>query len=256
HGTDNLLDIYVQKTVTNIQPTIVNVHGGGWVYGSKELYQYYCMDLAMRGFTVVNINYRLAPENRFPSAVEDINMVMHFLAASGNKYFVDKNRLIMVGDSAGGQLVSHYAAILTDPEFAALFDFDVPDVTVRALGLNCGAYNGRTMAENGLNEVFSEYLGIIGSEPSAELLEKIDTMKHITTAYPPSYVMSSEADFLLQEAEPMFKCIASKGVPAVKKVYGSKDRPEIGHIFHVNIRLDEAAKCNDDECEFFRKHLD
>ena len=68
YGKDNLLDIYVNKNVTGIQPAIVNVHGGGWVYGCKEVYQFYCMSLALKGFTVVNINYRLAPENRFPAA--------------------------------------------------------------------------------------------------------------------------------------------------------------------------------------------
>ena len=79
----------------------------------------------MRGFTVVNINYRLAPENKFPAAVEDINMAVKFIEEQGKDYFIDKDRLVMVGDSAGGQLVSHYAAILTNPEFAKLFDFEV-----------------------------------------------------------------------------------------------------------------------------------
>ncbi len=80
------------------------------------------MSLAQRGFTVVNINYRLAPETRFPGAVEDINQALTFIEKNGDKYFIDKNRLILVGDSAGGQLVSHYATIFTNPEFAKLAD--------------------------------------------------------------------------------------------------------------------------------------
>ena len=76
HGQANMLDVYVRKDAEGLQPTIVNVHGGGWVYGNKEIYQHYCMRLALRGFAVVNINYRLAPENRFPAAVEDINAAM------------------------------------------------------------------------------------------------------------------------------------------------------------------------------------
>ena len=46
HDVWNLLDIYHQKDVTGPMPVIVNIHGGGWVYGNKEIYQFYCMNLA------------------------------------------------------------------------------------------------------------------------------------------------------------------------------------------------------------------
>lgn len=255
HGRENLLDVYVNKTVSGIQPTIVNIHGGGWVYGSKEVYQYYCMSLAQRGFTVVNINYRLAPESRFPAAVEDINSVMTFIAEHGTEFFIDKDNLVMVGDSAGGQLVSHYAAILTDPGFARMFDLRIPDVHVRALGLNCGSYDGKSAALSGSKEVFAEYLDIMDSEPSDKLLERIDTLSHITADFPPSFVMSAYCDFLLPAAQPMYDLLKSKGIDCVMKIYGSTDRPDIGHVFHVNCRLDEAKRCNDDECAFFRKYV-
>lgn len=255
YGTDNLLDIYMTKDVSGLLPTIVNIHGGAWVYGSKEIYQFYCMNLALKDFVVVNINYRLAPENRFPAAVEDINRVMQFIEKNGASYHIDKDRLVMVGDSAGGQLVSHYATILTNPEFARLFDFEVPKVTVKALGLNCGAYDGKAIAEEGLEEVFSEYLGTIDQKPSPDLLEKIDAIGHMTSDFPPSYIMSSEADFLLSAADPMYRHLLSLGVLAVKKIYGSKDQPEIGHVFHVNCRLEEARKCNEEECDFFHRFV-
>lgn len=255
YGADNLLDIYMTKDVSGLLPTIVNIHGGGWVYGSKEIYQFYCMNLALKGFVVVNINYRLAPENRFPAAVEDINRVMEFIEKNGASYHIDKDRLVMVGDSAGGQLVSHYATILTNPEFAGLFDFEVPKVTVKALGLNCGIYDGKAVAEEGLEEVFSEYLGTINKKASPDLLEKIDAMGHMTSDFPPSYIMSSEADFLLSAADPMYQHLLGLGVLALKKIYGSKDQPEIGHIFHVNCRLEEARKCNEEECDFFHRFV-
>ena len=57
-----ILDVYRPKDKAGVLPVIVSVHGGGWVYGDKERYQYYCMDLACRGFAVVNFTYRLAPE--------------------------------------------------------------------------------------------------------------------------------------------------------------------------------------------------
>lgn len=101
YGEWNLMDIYYTKEVSAPQPVIINIHGGGWVYGNKEIYQFYCMSLAQRGFTVVNFNYRLAPENRYPAALEDINSVFCFLKEEGAKYMADIHNVFVVGDSAG-----------------------------------------------------------------------------------------------------------------------------------------------------------
>lgn len=256
NGIENLLDIYVQKSVEKKQATIVNIHGGGWVYGNKEIYQFYCMSLAQRGFTVVNINYRLAPENRFPIAVEDINMAMTFIEKHGEEYFADKDKLILVGDSAGGQLVSHYSTIVTNPEFAKLFDFVIPNINIRAVGLNCGAYDGRAIALGKVkDDYFKEYIDTVDKEPSDELLERVDTIKYMTEKFPPAFVMSAQNDFLLPAAEPMFQHLQSLGVPSVINIYGTKEQEEIAHVFHVNIKLDEAKKCNDNECDFFRRFV-
>ncbi len=71
---DQILDVYTLKNKSNEkQPVIINVHGGGWVYGTKETYQYYCMELAKRGFKVINYTYRLLPENDYPLCIEDLN---------------------------------------------------------------------------------------------------------------------------------------------------------------------------------------
>ena len=53
-------------------PVIVSVHGGGWFYGDKELYSHYCCLLAEHGYVVVNFNYRLSPQNKYPAAIEDV----------------------------------------------------------------------------------------------------------------------------------------------------------------------------------------
>jgi len=67
HGKWSRLDVYYPEGTQEPLPTIVSIHGGGFVYGTKEIYRRYCMDMARRGFAVVNFNYRLAPENRFPA---------------------------------------------------------------------------------------------------------------------------------------------------------------------------------------------
>ena len=121
----NRMDIYYPEGADRC-PIIVNVHGGGYVYGDKELYKRYCMDLARRGFAVVNFNYRLAPRWKFPAPLEDLNNVMLWISRHAKQYHADNSSIFMVGDSAGGQLVSQYAAMLTNPEYMALFGFQRP----------------------------------------------------------------------------------------------------------------------------------
>ena len=85
YGTDPIwqsLDVYRPVNAGNEKLlVIVSVHGGGWVYGDKDRYQYYCMSLAERGFAVVNFSYRLAPEHKFPVPLEDTCMVFSWVQA-------------------------------------------------------------------------------------------------------------------------------------------------------------------------------
>lgn len=73
----HLLDIYLPKQRTNLVPIIINIHGGGWFYGTKETYQFYGMSLAKQGFGVVNFNYRLPPEAEFPDELADVDRAFH-----------------------------------------------------------------------------------------------------------------------------------------------------------------------------------
>lgn len=253
YGEWNLLDIYHKKDVNTCQPTIVNIHGGGWVYGTKEIYQFYCMSLAQRGFTVVNFNYRLAPENKYPAALEDINSVFCFLKEHGKEYYVDTENLLVVGDSAGGQLASHYLTIFTNPEFAKLFTFQTPDVKVRAVALNCGVYDTRNCVDTEVDEYLLEYID--KEKLTKDMWESLDTIKYMTSDFPPAFVMSAYHDFLVADAEPMYRHLQSLSVPCELRIYGSKEQEEIAHVFHVNIRLPEAGKCNDEECDFFKRFV-
>lgn len=223
------------------------------MYGTKEIYQFYCMSLAQRGFTVVNINYRLAPENKYPAALKDINSVFCFLKEHGKEYYVDTENLFVVGDSAGGQIASHYLTIFTNPEFAKLFTFHTPDVKVRAVALNCGVYDTKNCVDTGVDEYLLEYVD--KEKLTKDMWESLDTIKYMTPDFPPAFVMSAYHDFLVANAEPMYRHLQSLSIPCELRIYGSKEQEEIAHVFHVNIRLPEAKKCNDEECEFFGRFV-
>lgn len=250
-GKDHLLNVYFPQGTKEQLPTIVSIHGGGYVYGDKEVYHFYCADLARRGFTVVNFNYRLAPKHKFPTPLEDTNRVMKWLVTCATKYHMDPEQVILVGDSAGAQLASQYAAIVTNPAYAVLFDFTVPPIRIRALGLNCGMYDIPAMVSDGVKGLAADYLGR-KCDPADP---RLDVLGAVTEHYPPAYLLTSCNDFLRDCAEPMHEFLKAKGIETAYKCYGTPEQKHIAHVFHVDIRYPEAATANDEQCAFFRKYL-
>ena len=250
------LDIYRLKASRNedgsfkMLPVIVSVHGGAWLYGSRVQYQFYCMSLAQRGFAVINFDYRLAPEYKFPASLEDVCLVFDWLARHGSEYGLDTENIIVVGDSAGGHLAGLYACMYTDPEFAAVYGFSIPEgICIRAMGLNCGAYDpNRYMSEREL------WSGIIAEDKSILDTDQLNVTDHMNDKFPPTYLMSATGDFCFKYFDPMLKCLEKHGIEAESRVYGNEEN-KLGHVFHLNVRSSDAQECNDNECSFFKKIL-
>lgn len=117
------LDIYYPASLSDNsqKPVIVSMHGGGWFYGDKELYRPYTMFLASYGFAVVNFNYRLSPKHKYPCGFLDVCHAMDFLAANAENYGLDPERLYLVGDSVGAQLVTQYCIMAGNPVYRENF---------------------------------------------------------------------------------------------------------------------------------------
>lgn len=249
NGEYNLLDVYCPEGTASPLPVIVNIHGGGYVYGNKEIYRRYCMDLARRGFAVVNSNYRLAPKWKFPAPLADIDSVLLWIEKNARQYRLRPDCIFLVGDSAGAQLASHYAAIHTNPEFARLFPLRIAKVTIRGLGLNCGMYDLAERASGRRKGIMLDYLGktVSADDPRLQVLQSI------TRDFPPAFVATGCQDFLRPAAQPMYQLLQNKGILSQWKCYGQEGDKNVSHVFHVNILLPEAKQCNDDTADFFRK---
>ena len=230
----NTLDVYRPRGKAGKLPVIVNIHGGGYVYGSTKQYQFYCMGLAQRGFAVVSFNYHL---------------VMEWICRKAEIYGFDTDNVVIVGDSAGAQLASQYAVICTDPEYAKIMEITPPEFTLRAVGLNCGMYDLKKRAgEIPGNKLMIDYFT---KDPSV-YGKKLDVLSHVTEKFPPAYLLSAKGDFLVEQCRPMAELLRSKGVPCEYRIYGDE---KTGHVFHLDMRSDLARKANDEEIAFIREHL-
>lgn len=246
-ATFHVLDVYRPLGVDGNLPVIVSVHGGGFVYGDKERYQYYCMDLARRGFVVVNFSYRLAPETKFPAPIEDMSLVFVWMRSNAKMYGMDLSHIFAVGDSAGAHILTMYAAAMTNKEYAktlqSLYGVQIEQICkLSGVGLNCGEYMGRVS-----EEIMSSYLPT-GSNDEYDL---VDLPQYITSKFPPAYMMTAPGDFLKDRPYVMIKAFTENNVPFIHRMYGNEERP-LGHVFHCDLKLPEATQCNDDECAFFK----
>ena len=252
------LDVYRPKEAMGQKlPVIVSVHGGGWVYGDKERYQYYCMNLAQRGFAVVNFTYRLAPENKFPAQLEDTNMAFKWVLRHAQQYCLDSEHIFAVGDSAGAHILALYNCICTNPEYAAEYSFKPPeDFAPTAVAFNCGVFS--VSLEPGpdgdldlIQQLTADYLPDKGSVKELKL---INVTIHVTPKFPPTFLMTSNGDFLKGQAPILEATLTEKEIPHISRFYGNKNLT-LGHVFHCNIKTADAALCNDEECAFFREFI-
>lgn len=256
YGNDEMqvLDVYRPLNVNSKLPVIVNVHGGGWVYGSKECYQYYCMSLAQYGFAVVNFSYRLAPEYKFPASLEDTCKVFDWILENSEYYGFDIENIFAIGDSAGGHILSLYSCMCSDVDMCEYFGFKPNSYFApKAIALNCGVYSpfldneDDTLTKKLLKEV------MIDSTSEKEIYY-MNVLNHINKNFPPSFIMTCNGDFLKKQAIALAQGLTENNSEFLFKFY-SPDSVELSHVFNCDIRNIYAQDCMKEECSFFINHI-
>ena len=255
YGADpkwNVLDVYRPKGIDGKLPVIVSVHGGGWVYGDKERYQYYCMSLAERGFAAVNFTYGLAPQFKYPCQLKDTNDVFRWVMDHKDEYGFDTENIFAVGDSAGGHLLALYCCFLNNDEMRKGYDFSAPDgLKIKGAALNCGVYvlkKERSLTDSLMKD-------LLKGKVSQEKLDEISPIRFVNEKFPDCIVMTSSNDFLKEQAPVMVKKLEENHVN-VKYLYYGDEEKLLDHVFHVNMRSEDAKICNDEECAYFKGLMD
>jgi acetyl esterase/lipase len=107
-AVDLLLDVFYPDVASGPVPVVMYVHGGGWRNGDKGAISRWGIlpELRSRGYLVVSVNYRLAPQFQFPAMIEDVKCAVRHLRAEAETYGLDPSRIGAWGTSAGGHLVS------------------------------------------------------------------------------------------------------------------------------------------------------
>jgi acetyl esterase/lipase len=104
NNTPLKLDIWYPRDNPNPTTTVVFIHGGGWIFGSKEGAVYQLLPYLERGWRVVNVEYRMAGNSLAPGAVEDTRCALRWIVRNAKQWNFDTSKIILTGQSAGGHL--------------------------------------------------------------------------------------------------------------------------------------------------------
>ena len=207
------LDVYKRRDAAGPQPTLIWIHGGGWVAGTKESAVMSLMPWFEMGWNVVNVEYRLGRVSLAPAAVEDCLCALRWVAANAKQHDFDVTKLVVSGDSAGGHLALTTGMI---PESAG-FDRQCPGVPLPKVAAIVNWYGITDVADllDGPNRR-SYAVAWLGSMPDrAEVAKRVSPMQFIRPGLPPILTIHGDADPTVpyQHGVQMDAALGKAGVP-------------------------------------------
>lgn len=213
--TDIPVRVYYPKELQKSNPALVFYHGGGWVIGNIDTHDDICRALTnLANCVTISVDYRLAPEHKFPAAIDDCFAALQYVYEHAEEFQIDRTRIAVGGDSAGGNLaavISHLAK-----------EKAVPPICFQLLlypSTNLGGEPTSSMRENaqgyfleqGTMEWFRDCY--LNSEEDKQNPLVSPILNDDFSGLPPALVITAEYDPLRDEGEEYAKKLGAAGVP-------------------------------------------
>ena len=215
-GADGAIRVRVYEPAPRrdrLRPMCLFFHGGGWVIGALDAYDGVCRHLAQRADCVlVSVDYRLAPEHRFPAAPRDALAAYRWALERAPDLGADPQRLAVAGDSAGGNLaavVAQQTRSLATPPIFQLLVYPATDLT-RSMPSHRTFARGYLLEEETIRWFLEQYL----SDPARDVHDPLGSplATHDLRGVAPAYVVTAGFDPLRDEGEAYARELESAGV--------------------------------------------
>ncbi|WP_152053316.1 alpha/beta hydrolase [Tautonia marina] len=203
---------HAEPDSSSLRPALVFSHGGGWILGDCDMVDGTCRSLANASECVVaSVDYRLAPEHRFPTAAEDAYHAFRWVRAQADRLGIDPHRVAVGGDSAGGNLAIVSCLMARDRgEPAPAFQLLIYPVADSAC--NTPSYSecatGFGLTRNAMQYYWQQYL----ADPADGTHPYASPLRADLTGLPPAFVLTAEYDPLRDEGEALAQRLTEAGV--------------------------------------------
>lgn len=212
--------IYRPRGMAGALPALVFYHGGGWVLGDLDTHDHLCRHLAHAADAcVVAVDYRLAPEHKFPAAIDDAITAARWVASIGHELGIDGSRLALGGDSTGGNLAAAAALALRDDGGPALrlqlLMYPALDLTADNVSLAEFA-SGYLLSRTAIERFADWYLPdrTTRRDPRAS-----PQLADDHRGLPPAFIQTAEFDPLRDEGAAYTETLRNAGVPVEYRCY-------------------------------------
>jgi acetyl esterase/lipase len=233
-GLNLLLDVYKPRTPKQDCPTLLQIHGGGWMVGSRKEQGVPLMThLASRGWVCVSADYRLSPHATFPEHLIDLKRAIAWIRANAHEHGASNEFLAVTGGSAGGHLAAMIALTANDPQYQPGFE-DV-DTSVNCCVPFYGVYDfadrSGVWPNSGLAEILESYVmkGSIAEKPLE--YEAASPLSIVNAEAPPFFVIHGDRDTLVPVAEARAFSNALRAVSEKPVAYA--EVPGAQHAFEI-----------------------
>jgi acetyl esterase len=220
-GAARLLDarLYVPEAAARVGPGLVYFHGGGFTIGSVETHDTIVAQLAVAsGVKILSVDYRLAPEHRFPAAHDDALASSRWAFENADLIGFDRGRIAIGGDSAGANLAASACLEMRgDPGRSVRFQFLLyPNTTIEGTEGSRSIYaEGYYLTLAAAKHLFRQYVtSDLARDPRIDLLRQ-DDLSHL----PPTFLAVGHCDILFDECAAFAKKLEACGVPLTFRTY-------------------------------------
>lgn len=228
------LDVYRPRDRPLRAPTLLQIHGGGWVLGSKnEQGLPLMLHLARRGWVCVSADYRLSPRATFPDPLIDVKRALAWVRSEGVAYGVDPECVVITGGSAGGHLASLAALTPNDPTYQP--GFEDADTRVQACVAFYGVYDftdhGKHQRNRGLVRLLERQVMKCRFDDARERWQRASPFHCVGADIPPFFLIHGDQDTLVPVAEARAFAAALRAASPGQVCYA--EIPGAQHAFEI-----------------------
>lgn len=235
-GTQLVMDIWPaqSKNAGSPSPAIVKIHGGGWVTGQRNAVRSWNQWLNSLGYTVFDIEYRLAPPARWKEEVGDVKTAIGWVSENADKYGIDRNRISLMGESAGGNLALLAAYSMGNDTLPPSVGNAVVPIksVINVYGpSDLTALYEKPISKPYIHDVLGKYMG--GStDEYGDRYKTVSPIHYITKNVPPTITFQGVIDRVVPmgQAEELDKAMADAGAYHELHLLPGAD-----HVYDLNV---------------------